>query len=168
MGDLRSELPPGVDVDSLSTEARKELKELLEHYEDLNQVPRHEVTHPEAMTVYLQANFNGNEILKFVLENRNRVKQYLLEENGFAAYEDVPTDVAFDQIMAADIFVDDMKLLNRYSQFFGEVHTVLDEVEEKFDNAEASEAIQEVRDRLELQFPEDSEELKEEIGSPFE
>lgn len=168
MSDLRSELPPGVDVDSLSTEARKELKELLDHYESLDQIPRHEVTHPEAMTVYLQANFDGQEILKFVLENRNRVKKYLLEENGFEAYENVPTDVKFDQLMAADIFVDDMKLLNRYSQFFGEVHGVLDEVEEKFDNAEASEAIQEVRDRLKLQFPEDSDELRGEIGSPFE
>jgi len=166
MADLRSELPPGVDVDSLSTEARKELKELMEQYETLNQVPRFEVSHPEAMTVYLQANFNGNEILKFLLEQRNRLKQYLLDEQGFQAYEDVPTDVAFDQIMAADIFVDDMKLLNTFNQVFGEVHSVLDQVEENHDSAEAEEAIEEVRDMLELRFPED-EDLTEIVDDPL-
>jgi len=166
MADLRSELPPGVDVDSLSTEARKELKQLIEQYETLNQVPRFEVSHPEAMTVYLQANFNGNEILKFLLEQRNRLKQYLLDEQGFQAYKDVPTDVAFDQIMAADIFVDDMKLLNTFNQVFGEVHGVLDQVEENHDSAEAEEAIEEVRDMLELRFPED-EDLTEIVDDPL-
>jgi len=166
MADLRSELPPGVDVDSLSTEARKELKQLIEQYETLNQVPRFEVSHPEAMTVYLQANFNGNEILKFLLEQRNRLKQYLLDEQGFQAYKDVPTDVSFDQIMAADIFVDDMKLLNTFNQVFGEIHGVLDQVQENHDSAEAEEAIEEVRDMLELRFPED-EDLTEIVDDPL-
>ena len=166
MTDLRSELPPGVDVDSLSSEARKELKQLIENYESLNQVPRFEVTHPEAMTVYLQANFTGNEILKFLLEQRNRLKQFLLDENGFQAYEDVPTDVTFDQIMAADIFVDDMKILNTFNQAFGEVHSVLDQVEENHDTAEAEEVIQEVRDMLEMRFPE-GEDLTNIVDDPF-
>jgi len=166
MADLRSELPPGVDVDSLSTEARKELKELLENYDSIRQVPRFEVTHPEAMTVYLQANFNGNEILKFLLEQRNRLKQYLLDEQGFQAYEDVPNDVTFDQIMASDIFVDDMKLLNAFNQVFGEFHDVLDQVEENHDSAEAEEAIEEVRDIVELRFPED-EDLTDIVDDPF-
>jgi len=168
MVDLRTELPPGVDVDSLSTDARKELKNLIEQYDSLDQVPHFEVSHPEAMTVYLQANFDGHEILKFLLEQRNKVKRYLLEEDPFEAYEDVPPETGFDQVMAADIFVDDMKLLNRFNQFFGQVHSVLDEVEEEYDDAMAEQAIQEVRDKLELRFPEDSEELRENLTGPLE
>lgn len=163
MSDLRSELPPAVDVDSLSTEARKELKEHIDHYGSLNDIPRFEVEHPEVMVVYLQANFNPNEILMFLLEQRNRVKQYLLEEEGYEAYENAPPDVNFDNMMAADIFVDDMRVLNRYNQFFGEIHSILDDVEEEHDE----ETVEKVREKLKDRFPEDSEELREALDDPF-
>lgn len=168
MSDIRSQLPPGVKVDALKTEARKELKDLLEKYDELAKIPHYEVDHPQVMVIYLQANYDTSEILNLVLEQRNRVKRYLLEDQAFEAYEKAGDDVTFDSVMASDIFVDDMKLLNRFNQFFGEVHEVIDQVEENYDDGQVASALDEVRDRLEMRFPEDSEELNDQIGSPFE
>lgn len=168
MSDIRSQLPPGVKVDALKTEARKELKDLLDRYDELAKIPHYEVDHPQVMVIYLQANYDTSEILNFVLEQRNRVKRYLLEDQAFEAYEEAGEDVTFDSVMASDIFVDDMKLLNRFNQFFGEVHSILDDVEEEFEDNQGNAAVQKVRDRLKEEFPEESEELNEKIGSPFE
>lgn len=166
MVDLRKELPPGVDLDSLSRDARSHAEDLLEEFGSWEEIPHFAVKDHEVMVIYIQDHLELERIQGMMADQRNKVRKFLLEDDPIAAYEDAREVQELDKNMATNIFVDDMRLLNRFNQFFGEVHTVLDEVQEE--DLSKDEAIEQVRDRLKDRFPEDSDELQDVIGSPFE
>lgn len=172
MADLRKELPPGVDLDSLSRDAREHAKDLLEEYGSWNDIPHFAVEDHEIMVVYIQDHLDVERVRGILADQRNKVRKFLLEDDEIAAYEDARELDELDINMATNIFVDDMRLLNRYNQFFGQVHSILDEVEQDMEGREDVsddlEAIDKIRERLKEEFPEDSDELQDRIGSPFE
>lgn len=177
MADLRKELPPGVDLDSLSRDARNHAEELLEEFCSWDEIPHFAVKDHEIMVIYLQDHLEAERIRSLMAEQRNKVKKFLLEDDMVGAYEDVGRELdEIDLNMATDIFVDDMRLLNRYNQFFGEIHSVLDDVEDEYRDQVRDELmekvvedlIDEIREELKERFPEGSDELQDKIGSPFE
>lgn len=172
MADLRKELPPGVKLDSLSRDAREHAKDLLEEYGSWDEIPHFAVDDHEIMVVYIQDHLDEDRVRGILADQRNKVRKFLLEDDEIAAYEDARELEELDIDMAANIFVDDMRLLNRFNEFFGQVHGILDEVEEEMESREDVSddliAIDKVRERLKEEFPEDSDELQDVIGSPFE
>ena len=177
MVDLRKELPPSVNLDSLSRDARNHAEELIEEFGSWEDVPHFAVKHHEVMVIYIQDRMSKARARSIMAEQRNKVKKFLLEDEEVGAYEDLPRELEeLDINMATDIFVDDMRLLNRFNRFFGEVHSVLDDVQEEYrENARdelveevVDDMVEEVRERLKDRFPEDRNEVQDIVGSPFE